>query len=187
MGTILRALLPRKFEYVLFKVDSLEPPADPDFTVEEIGSGREPTAEQRAFVLRHVSAVGFWYQMRWVRRGEGWLFIVRCDGRPAFYMFVTPAARRARVFPVITEEKALLLGPGLTDPEFRGRRIHPRVIRYATAVLSERGWGPFYASTSTTNEAAIRGITRSGLQRVGVWAGARLFFDLFVRTRKVSD
>jgi GNAT superfamily N-acetyltransferase len=187
MGAILRPLLPRKFEYVLFKADSLEPPADPDFTVEQIGPGQEPTPEQRAFFVKCVGPIGFWYQMRWVRRGEGWAWITRNDGQPSSTMFATPAERLRKIFPVITGEKAMNIGPGYTVPEFRGRGLYTKMVQYAANVAKEHGWGPFYGLTSLGNAAAIRGQEKCGLKRVGVWAGTRVLFNLIVMTRRVSD
>jgi hypothetical protein len=187
MGTIVRALLPREYEWVLSKADELEPPDVSDITIEQVGAGQRLTAEQREFLLTHIRPMSIWYLMRWVRRGEGWFWMTRNDGKPSSSMFANPARRYRRIFPVITEEKAMNIGPGYTVPEFRGLGLYTRMVRYAAVVAKAHGWGPFYGQAWSTNPAALRGIEKTGMKRVGVWAGRRAFFNLLVNTRKVSD
>lgn len=120
---IIRVFGLRKFEWVLFKVETVPPPDLSDLTVEEIGPGESPDPDQGAFLRRHISAISLARLLRWHRRRTGWAFLARREGRYAFYVFVTPGLRRQRAFPVISEQKSLLLGPAFTEPDFRGRGI----------------------------------------------------------------
>ena len=187
MHTFIRSLLPRRFERVLSRAESATPLDLSDISVEEVAPGHTLNIEQKAFLLKHMRGISLWRLLQWHRRGVGWVFLAKCEGRYAFYVLVTPANRYRRIFPVMTEPKALLLGPGLTETDFRGRSIHPRMLQHVVCALSERGWGPFYGSTSSTNAAALRGIAKAGFQRCGVWAGVRALFNLIVITRRVSD
>jgi hypothetical protein len=184
---ILRLLLVRSFEWVLYEAESLEPADLSGLTLEKVGPQDAFTLEQREFLGRHIRRLSLWHLLKWKRRGRGWVFFAGCDDTYAHYTFVTPASRYRKIFPMLRGPKALLIGPCLTEENFRGRSIYPRVLQYVVSNLADDGYGPFYIDSSPDNTPSIRGVEKAGFQRRGVWAGKRFFLDAFVATRRVGD
>ena len=182
-----RALCPRRFQRVLFRADRLPEEDVGDLDV-EIVEPRMPVSDmQRAFITRDTPDFSLWRLMWWQRRGHAWIFFARNAGEYCHYTWVTPACRTRRVFPIVRERDALLIGPCSTDSRFRGRSIYPRMLRHTVQTMQLRGYGPFYISTSVTNEASIRGISKAGFTRCGVWAGASALCGHCALTRRVAD
>jgi RimJ/RimL family protein N-acetyltransferase len=187
MAAIIRTLLPRRFEWVLYRTAQLPPPDVSDLTIEVVEPRQALTPPQHAYLARRVRRLSLWYLLRWRRQGQGWLFLVRSADRYCHYTFVTPGHRYRRLFPIITEPRALLIGPCLTEAELRGRAIYPRVLQHVVATLAECGYGPFYIDTSLDNVASIRGMEKAGFKRCGVWRGRRALGNLLVCSRRVAD
>jgi GNAT superfamily N-acetyltransferase len=184
--SVWRRFLPRRFEWVLFKTDSVPVIDIGDLAIEEVGPGQSLSPAQGGYLKSRIPAPTLYWMLRWQRRGNGWVFVAACDQKLCHYTFVTPARRYRRIFPM-PEEEALLVGPSATDVEFRGRAIFKRVLAHVVHTLAERGHGPFYADTSVANTVSIRGIEKVGFQRCGVWAGKRWPLDLHVTSHRVSD
>jgi len=182
-----RFLCPRAFEYVLWRADSLPAPDLPELAVERVGPGQELSAPERAFLRRHIGWTTLWRLMRWPKAGKGWLFLGRWDGQYCHYSFVTVARRYRKVFPVMEGERALLIGPCLTDERFRGRSIFPGVLRHIVSTLAGEVAGPFYIHATADNHASLRAIEKAGFSRVGTWAGTRWMLNARVRSERVGS
>lgn len=187
MAQLLRAFRPHRFEWVLFRAESL-PEADlRDLRIECIGPRERPTSRQREDLKQHVSWLARLYLMRWVRRGAGWIFIGYQDDAPAHVTFVRLPSVYRKLFPAMCEPAGVFIGPCVTGAEFRGRRIYPRVLRYAVGMLTAQGFGPAYIHTHPNNIASIKGIERAGFSRCGIWSGTRTFGYLFVTSKRTGD
>lgn len=184
---LIDVVLPRRFEWVLFRAERLSPPEPGGLQIEEVGPGQRLSTEQHRFLRQHMRALSLWYLLRWHRRGEGWVFFARQAGRHVHYAFVRSARRYRRQFPVIREPAALLIGPVRTETWARGRGVLRRVLAHAVAELAQRGLGPFYANIRPDNEPSIRGFERAGFTRIGVWTGARAMGGLWLRSRGIDD
>ena len=180
-------LLPRRFQNIVFRAESLPTPDIQDLTVEMVGPRQELSPEAREFILEELSEAGLQTMLRWQRRGEGWIFLARCEGEYCNYTMATPAVRERRLYPIMQEPKALIVGPGYTKAKFRGRSIHPRVRQNLVGYFAERGYGPFYGAVLPTNRASIRVQEKAGFVRCGIWGGFRALWDLVVISRRISD
>jgi RimJ/RimL family protein N-acetyltransferase len=187
MAAIVRTLLPRRYNWVLYRASRLPRPDITDLSVEVVEPRQPLTPAQCAYLGRHIRRFNLWYLLRWQRSGQGWLFLVRCSAEYGHYTFVTPGRRYRRFFSIITEPRALLIGPCLTEPGLRGRTIYPRVLQHVVGLLGERGYGPFYIDTSLDNVASIRGMEKAGFTRCGVWSGTRVLWNLLVWGRRTAD
>jgi RimJ/RimL family protein N-acetyltransferase len=184
---VLRAVRLRREQAAVYRAESLRPADMTGLAVEVLGPGDRMQPDQREFLGRHSSTLALWYLLRWRRRGCGWVLFGRIERRLCHYTFVTPARRYRRMIPLLKEPRALLIGPCLTEEEFRGRAIYPRVLGAAVGMLRERGWGPFYIHTNPLNAASVRGIEKAGFTRCGVWDIRRVFFNLWVSSRRIGD
>ena len=186
MRQIIRACLPRRFEWVFYRAEAIAPPEANELEIQIVGPRTGPSEDQLAFLREHMRALSLRRLLRWRCRGCGWVYFASMDGRFCHYSFVTPAARYRKFCPEIPAN-ALLIGPCMTMPAARGRSIYPRVIQQIAYDLTQEGRGPVYIQTDTTNAASIRGMEKAGFTKCGVWAGRRAFFDLITRARKVGD
>jgi len=182
-----RALLPRRFEWVLYRAERLAEPDPGRVQFEFVSPRRRVTNTQRLFLRRHISALSLWRLLQWHRKGAGWIFLAREQEPYAHYSFVTPPRRYRRIFPVISEPGALLIGPSFTEPAMRGRGLYRQTLAMITARLGEEGYGPFYVFASPTNVRSLRGIERAGFQRCGVWTGTRAFMGAWIQSARKPD
>ena len=184
---ILRKLIFRRFETVLYRTERLDAPTWTDLAVETVGPRRRLTDAQRTFLRKRVSSLALWRLLYWQRKGRGWLFLVRDGQRYCHYTFVTLASRYRRQLPTMTEERALFIGPCMTEADYRGRGIYPQMLRHAVAELHKQGWGTFYIAAASKNVASLRGMEKTGFTRCETWAGTRVLFDLFITSKKVAE
>ncbi len=183
----MRKLLPSKFEYVLYRSEDLPQPDVTDLEIEVIGPGQKTNAGQRQCLdVFHLSALNLMMFRGLISKKTCWVFLAKMSGQYCHYTFVTAAKRYAKVFPVIVEPKAILVGPCFTDESVRGRGIYPRVVQYAVNLLQQQGFGPFYIHTDTTNIASIRGMEKARFIRAGVWRGWRCLRNMVVVSHKVE-
>jgi len=101
--------------------------------------------------LLHV----FWYLSC---RDEYTIYYIWAGGRPIYRVYAL--SRNFRF--TYMNRNDLSIGPGLTDPDYRGRGISPAVIRYVCA--TRHGCRRFYATTNSGNQAARRGCEKAGFQ-----------------------
>ncbi len=183
--TLIRRLVPPVSEWVLYQTNSLRAPDLSDLKVGIVGPGRSMAREQKDFLRRHIPALTLWRFLRFHRRGKGWIVFAASRERLCHYTFVTPARAYLRMFPVM-EPDGQMIGPCLTEQEFRGRAIYPRVLCHVVNTLGSQGLGPFYVYIDTGNRASVRGVEKAGFVRCGVWRGKRCFLDLKVISRRVA-
>ncbi len=183
---LVRPLLRKPFEFVLFRADALELPDLTDLEIEMVGPGRSLTPVQKHFLRRHIKARRLWWQMRWHRRGEGWIFFAVCDQQLCHYTIVTPARQFQKMFPII-EPGTQMIGPCLTESAFRGRAIYPRLLSHVTRTVGELRRWPFYIYTHLANTGSIAGMEKAGFVRCGVWSGTQYLRGLITTSRRVAD
>jgi hypothetical protein len=181
------AMLPRRFKYIVFRAESLPTPDLHDLTIEIVEPRQALSQEAREFILQELSEAGLRTMLRWQQRGEGWIFLARCEGEYCNYTMATPARRESKLFPVMCEPKALQIGPGYTNAKFRGRAIHPRVRQNLVRYFVERGYGPFYGAVLPHNQASIRVQEKAGFVRCGVWVGTKALWGWWITSRRISD
>lgn len=183
---VIRSLLPRRFEWVLFRAETLPEPNLAGLEVVRFGPGEPVGHAEYAWLRDRFSRLSLWYLLSRHRRGGGWVFLARCEGKLCHYTLLGPAARFRRRFPTI-DTNALLIGPCLTTSDFRGRAIYPRMIQHVVHSLHREGHGPFLIHTDTTNYPSVCGIEKAGFVRCGVWAGRRALFGAWVNSKRLSN
>lgn len=108
-------------------------------------------------------------------RGEARVYVATIDDQLAGYAWVQGWDRfRSRYGKAF--EDAIMLGPDWVDPQFRGRGLHPLLIRARLAGLDRNK--PIVAVFREDNEASISGFKKNGFvfrQRFHV----RTFLTLF--------
>lgn len=184
---IVRAVAPRRFEFMLFRAEEGPPPDLSDIDIQVIEPRGTLDARQTRDVRNQMSRLSLYYLTREIHSGRAWLFLAYVDSDLAHFLFVRPVGKYRKLFPGVTEPRAMLVGPGATAPAFRGRRIYPRVLQCAIARIKERGDGPFYGHIVMDNDASVKGIERAGFVRLGVWRGWRAGGYLLVKSRRISD
>ena len=184
---MLELLRIQEFKWIIYKADTLSAPDTSDLEIQAVRARDRLTKEQWRFLRRTWSPLRIWYLLRLRGWGVGWVFLVKTGGEFAHWTFVTPARRYRKELPVMTESKALLLGPSFTEEAFRGRSIYPRMLRHVVNDLAGQGYGPFYINVRPDNAPSMRGIEKAGFARCGVWAGHKRGLNLSVTSRRVGD
>jgi len=183
----LRMCLPRRFELVVYRAESVPEPDLSGLEIEAVEFSKPLTEEQRAFILRDLSEPALRDNLR--RFHDGWecVYMTRTEGRYCSYMFCKSLKRYRRVIRILDIPGACLIGPGYTAPEFRGRNIHARAMQYAMRDAARRGFGPFFGFVYPWNKAAISAMAKAGWQRIGVWRGVTALRWRLAWARRVSD
>lgn len=182
-----RLLRNRESVSIAYRAESLPVPDMGGLEIEVIRAGECLATDQKRFVRRYCSPLQLWYLLRLRGLGVGWLFLVRVGDQFVHYTFVTRAKWYRKELPVITEPRALLVGPCRTESAFRGRAIYPRVLQYVVNRLAGEGHGPFYMHVTPDNVASVRGIEKAGFTRCGAWAATHRMMGLLVTSRRVGD
>ena len=123
--------------------------------------------------------------MNRLRRGMARLYILEIDGVTAGYCFTQNWSIFKRSLGWI-DSSGVMLGPGWTDPAFRGKRIHGRLMKHAIYAEAERGFPKIYGMALVKNLAARRGIERTGPIFLGCHEIREYFFGL-VNVHKSLD
>ena len=181
------SLIKSEFHWILYRAESLPPAEIAEMSIEVVGPGERLSKAQFQFLRREWSRCMICYLLRLRCWGKGWVFLAKQAGQFVHYTFACSGRHYRRELPPIKERHALLVGPCGTHPQFRGRSIYSRVLRYAVNWLSEKGHGPFYINVSPYNVASIRGIEKAGFIRLGVWAGKKRAANLWTSSVRVGD
>ena len=84
-------------------------------------------------------------------------------------------------FPMSFDTDIGFIYKAFTHPEWRGQKVFPRVLGYASQELGNRGIGRLVSTTEWTNGSAKRAFERSGFESVGKICRVARLFSLTLR------
>jgi len=157
---------------------------DPDIVEWDAHRPLDPTTSRQH--ARSGPALPRWRMLWRCRRGTARLFIMMVDGFPAAFEMIQDWSLMRRELGWL-ERPGPYLGPGWTDPDYRGRRLCPRLLLHMIYLLGQSGVTYMYATVEQQNRPSRKMVERMGFRPMGIACVKRRFCRAFISNEWLRD
>ncbi|UCG33719.1 MAG: hypothetical protein JSU68_03610 [Phycisphaerales bacterium] len=167
----------RQMAFFAWDVDVTGPgKLDPE--IRELDVGPRFNEEGPRVFPPHVWQGGYGLMMIRMRRGQARAYVLNTDGAPVGYCFTQDWGLFERSMGFLGESR-LMLGPGWTDPAYRGRGFFGRMMNHAVYAEAQRGYPRLYGVALVSNTPSRKGIERTGAICLGCHEVREYLWGLF--------